>query len=466
MPNARLVQNLSVRLAVALAFADASIVVLALPQLLDRLHTSIDHVVWVIVAYNVALIAGCALMLLFGRRVPVNRTLVAGLALFGLASIGCGLADSLAALIPLRVLQGLGGALVLCASLPMFAAAARPGESPLYGWSAAAAIGAAVGPAAGGVLTQLFSWRSIFFAQAPVAAVAVGAVLFAASRASAEPAPAPEPAEAQLAPPRERLSANASLTLLAAGLIGALFLVVIEMINGWLLSPIGAAAVVLTIPLATTVAERAVRGFPAEALGAVGALLVAGGLFLLSELSHEELGLVVLALALCGTGLGLGFPGLTTIALRGGGPAVARAAVTVASRDAGLVLGLLVLTPIFVNQLDTAPNKATSEATGVVLFAPLPLTVKEQLGQKLTAAVNRAPQSRPPDFTPAFRQVSAGAPPQERAALVQLKRQLDAIVQRAVTSAFKRPFQIAALFAVCVLPLLGLGIALTRRRPG
>ncbi len=296
MRNARLVQNLSVRLAVALAFADASIVVLALPQLLDRLHTSIDHVVWVIVAYNVALIAACAVMLVLGRRVQVNRLLVAGLALFGLASIGCGLADSLASLIPLRVLQGLGGALVLCASLPMFAAAARPGDSPLYGWSAAAAIGAAVGPAAGGVLTQLFSWRSIFLAQAPVAAVAVAAVLVAGSHASAEPLRARDSAAEPAVPPRERLTANAALTLLAAGLIGALFLVVIEMINGWLLSPIGAAAVVLTIPLATAVAERAVRGFPAEALGAAGALLVAGGLVLLSELTHKQLGLVVLAL--------------------------------------------------------------------------------------------------------------------------------------------------------------------------
>ncbi|HWE33557.1 MAG TPA: MFS transporter [Solirubrobacteraceae bacterium] len=463
MRNARLVQNLSVRLAVALAFADASIVVLALPQLLDRLHTSIDHVVWVIVAYNVALIAGCAVMLLIGRRVPANRSLVAGLVLFGLSSIGCGLAGSLAVLIPFRVLQGLGGALVLCASLPMFAAAARPGDSPLYGWSAAAAIGAAVGPAAGGVLTQLFSWRSIFFAQAPVAAVAVGAVLVATSHASAETVPASD-AEPRV-PGGERLAANAALTLLAAGLIGALFLIVIEMINGWLLSPIAAAAVVLTIPLATTVAERAVRGFPPEVLGAVGALLVAGGLFLLSELTHEQLGLVVLALALCGTGLGLGFPGLTTLALRGGGAAIARAAFTVGARDAGLVLGLLVLTPIFVNRLDTAPNQATGAATGVVLFAPLPLAVKAELGQKLTAVVTRAPQSRPPDFTPVFRRISAQVPPQQRPALARLKRQLDAIVQRAVTSAFKRPFQIAALFAVCVLPLLGLGIALTRRRP-
>ena len=60
--------------------------------------------------------------------------------------------------------------------------------------------------------------------------------------------------------------------------------------------------------------------------------------------------------------------------------------------------------------------------------------------------------------------MSAGAPPQERAALVQLKRRLDAIVQRAVTTAFKRPFQIAALFAMLVLPLLGLGLGLSRRR--
>ena len=63
--SSRLWQNLWVRLAVALAFADASIVVLALPQIVDRLHTSISHSVWVIVAYNLALIVG-AVAVIFG----------------------------------------------------------------------------------------------------------------------------------------------------------------------------------------------------------------------------------------------------------------------------------------------------------------------------------------------------------------------------------------------------------------
>ena len=142
-------------------------------------------------------------MLALGRRVPVNRLLVAGLALFGLASIGCGLADSLAALIPLRVLQGLGGALVLCASLPMFAAAARPGDSPLYGWSAAAAIGAAVGPAAGGALTQLFTLALDLLRAGASRRRGGGGVVFATSRASAEPMAA---SESHVADSRRRAS--------------------------------------------------------------------------------------------------------------------------------------------------------------------------------------------------------------------------------------------------------------------
>src|SRR5437588_5068792 len=125
----RLWQNLWVRLAVALAFADASIVVLALPQIVDHLHTSISHVVWVIVAYNLALIAGSAAILPFAARLASRSALIAGLILFGLASIGCGAAGRLSVLVPLRCVQGVGGALVLCASLPLFARAARPGES-------------------------------------------------------------------------------------------------------------------------------------------------------------------------------------------------------------------------------------------------------------------------------------------------------------------------------------------------
>src|SRR5689334_12048408 len=109
-----------VRLAVALAFADASIVVLALPQIVIRLHPSIASSVWVIVAYNLALIAGSVAVVVSPRRPESRRALVAGLILFGVASLGCGAAGSLGTLVPLRCLQGLGGALVLSASLPLF----------------------------------------------------------------------------------------------------------------------------------------------------------------------------------------------------------------------------------------------------------------------------------------------------------------------------------------------------------
>src|SRR5881275_1131139 len=105
MPNPRLWQNLWVRLAVALAFADASIVVLALPQIVDHLHTSISHVVWVIVAYNLALIAGSIVAVPFARSLASRGVLVAGLLLFGVASIGCGAANSLGVLIPMRCVQ-------------------------------------------------------------------------------------------------------------------------------------------------------------------------------------------------------------------------------------------------------------------------------------------------------------------------------------------------------------------------
>ncbi len=452
MPERRTWQNLWVRLAIVLAFADASIVVLALPQLVDRLHTSISDVVWVIVGYNLALIAGSLAILPFARRLNSTRVLVAGLILFGLSSLGCGAANSLSTLIPLRCVQGVGGALILSASLGLFAGAARPGDSPAYGWSAAAAIGAAVGPSAGGILTELFSWRAIFFAQAPVAAVAAVAVLAARPRPLREFPPEPRPERERLDP----WTANAALALLSAGLIGALFLVVIELINAWLVSPIGAAAVVATIPIATALAERLVRGWAPIVLGAAGAVLVALGLVVLALLTHRQLGLVILALALCGAGLGLGFPGLTTAALRGGGSPAARAAKTIAARDAGLVLGLLLLTPVFVNQLDAVPAKATREAAGPVLFAQLPIATKFQLASRLESTVSSAPQSRPPDLTPAFAPVAAGAGASERVHLAQLQSQLEAIIQHAVTRAFRRPFLYAALLALLVLPLLAI----------
>ena len=449
--SGRLWQNLWVRVAVALAFADASIVVIALPQIVDRLHTSISHSTWVIMAYNLALIAASLAILPFASRLAWRPVLVGGLALFAAASLGCGAASSLSALIPLRCVQGAGGALVLCASLPLFWHSARPGDSPLYGWSAAAAIGVALGPAAGGVLTQVFDWRSIFIAQAPIAVIAAVAVL--AARApkevgGADPSIAPQPST--LGP----LSANLALTVLSAALIGALFLVVVELINAWLLTPIVAAAIVSTVPVATALAERAVRGRSPTMLAGAGAILLAIGLAGLALASYRELGVVIIALALCGGGLGLAYPGLTTAALQSGGVVAARAAKTVAARDAGIVLGLLLLTPVFVSDLNSAPAKATAPVIEALGSSGLPLSLEFQLGGALQKAVASAPESSPPDITPAFAQVAANANASDRARLALLEPRVQAIVRDAVTSPFKRALEYAAILALVVLPLL------------
>ncbi|HWE11610.1 MAG TPA: MFS transporter [Solirubrobacteraceae bacterium] len=454
--------RLSVLLAVMLAFADASIVVLALPQIVDRLHTSISHVAWVIVAYNLSLIAGAATVVPFAPRLPRQRTLVAGLAVFGLASLAAGSAGSLGVLIVARCAQGAGGALLLCSSLPLFETSRGTDQSPLAGWAAAAALGAAIGPAIGGLLTQLFDWRAIFFAQAPVAALAAWAVSAASgapSRRSARAQPADAtPADATPGEGRWNwAAASLALALVSAALIGALFLVTVLMIDVWLLTPLATAAVVSVVPAATVVAERAGRGRVSPLLTGAGAVTLAAGLAGLALVSHRQLGWVVVALALCGTGLGLTVPPLTAASLRSPGLLLRRAARTIAAHDAGLVLGLLILTPVFVNNLDAAPKRAIPPITTDVLAAPIPILLKLQIGAGLLAADKHASPGRLPDIAPAFDRAASSANGPTAARLVVLQQQVQDLIERAATRSFRQPLLYCALFALMAIPALVLG---------
>jgi hypothetical protein len=259
------------------------------------------------------------------------------------------------------------------------------------------------------------------------------------------------------------LIGNASLTMLSAGLIAALFLSVLLLINAWRLTPIEAAAVVTSIPLAAAVAARVARGRRPLRLAAVGATLVTLGLLTASLVTHRELFLVTAALVIVGAGLGSALPSLTTVALSGVGPPAARAAKTVAARDGGILLGLLILTPVFVNQLHRAPAQAKSAAAIAVFAAPISVRLEVGLVPGLEAAYRHAPQGQLPNFGPAFARASVHATRRERAALVGLRRQLGAIVEHAVTSAFKLPLRYGAIFAIAVLPLLGLQLLSDRR---
>src|SRR5262245_23737664 len=103
--------------AVGIAFADSSIVVLALPDLYARFHTSIEGVSCVVTSYNAAVAVVALALFLFVHKVRAVVVFTAGLVLFMAASIACSFATSLTFLVTARSLQGAGAALLLAGSL-------------------------------------------------------------------------------------------------------------------------------------------------------------------------------------------------------------------------------------------------------------------------------------------------------------------------------------------------------------
>jgi MFS family permease len=468
------VRRSALALPVALAFADASIVLLALPEIVARLGTSISSVVWVLVVYNLALIAGSLAIRFAPTRFPVEPLLVVGLLVFGAASLAAGMVSTITGLLIARGVQGVGGAMLLCASLPPMARAAGIGDaSPLRTWSAAAATGAALGPAAGGLLTQLFDWRAIFIAQAPVAGVAAIAVAVLALTETRHPAfgdPVPRDprttgtvlAGSTLA----AIRANLALMLLSGGLIGALFLSTLLLINVWGLTPIAAAAVLLVLPVMTGVTGRYTGQLHPRIAAAVGSLAVAGGLVILATATNKAILLCLAALALSGAGLGVAFAALTEEALSTGPTMLARVANTIAARDLGLVVGLLVLTPIFVHQLATVQSQAKPALTRVIKGSGLSTPGQLALEIALRHAADSAPASELPDVHSAFADV-------ERfdlfgvlggSTLNDLEPKVESVIRGAATQAFRAPLRGAAAFALLALIVVIAALPQPRQR--
>ena len=175
---------------------------------------------------------------------------------------------------------------------------------------------------------------------------------------------------------------------------------------------------------------------------------------------------MVVALALCGAGLGFSFTTLTASAMGGRGSATVRAGRTVAARDAGLVVGLLVLTPIFVHDLDAAPKKALPQVASTLFASPLDNGTKLALGVRMLAIYNKTPGGQLPDLDPAFAATRQGASPQTRAALGPLQTSIEAEIERVVTHSFRRSLFFSAVFALLVLPVLAMVWVTERRRRG
>ena len=164
-PDRRLRRALAV--AVALVLADSSVVVLALPEIYRELDVSVTAVTWVLVAFNLVLALAALPAASAARRFGPGRVALAGLLCFGLASLICGLAGSIGLLLAARCAQAIGGAGAVCASLELLPSAVGSERRAATIWAASGALGAALGPGIGGLLTELISWQSIFFVQVP-----------------------------------------------------------------------------------------------------------------------------------------------------------------------------------------------------------------------------------------------------------------------------------------------------------
>ena len=438
---------------VGLVLADSSVVTLALPEMLREFETTVLGVSWVLTAFNLVL----ALAVLPATRLAVRRgaaeaaaVWAAGVVGFAAASLMCALAPTITVLIVARCVQAVAGACVIAGAIELLARSRGSHMKAASAWGAAGLAGLAVGPAAGGLLTELLSWQAIFVFQVPVIALAVAALRPPTSQAE------------RGGSGRLRLGPEFGLALVSAGLTGALFLLVVMLTEGWGHSPLEAALVVSAMPVATVVARWLTRGAgQSTAVIAAGAIALAGGLATLGLVPDAEPVWTLMPQALIGVGIALALPGLTGRALAGADPAGHRAAGTIAARHLGIVLGLLVLTPLFTANLTEQQEAAERSGTALILDARLSPQTKIALGAAVAEQIERA-DGRLPDLAPAF---DAVAPPEEaREEYDRLESRLATEVDKAATNAFSPVFLIAAgLALLAVVPVAMSGRAQGRR---
>jgi EmrB/QacA subfamily drug resistance transporter len=161
---------LVVSLGFFMTLLDLTIVNIAIPNMITKLHASLDDVLWVINAYALVL---AVLVITAGRLGDLigPRTLfIAGVAVFTAASVACGLSPSAGWLIGFRAVQGLGAAMLMPQTLTIITNTFPPERrGAAFGvWGAVAGVATIAGPTLGGLLVTAFDWRYIFFVNLPI----------------------------------------------------------------------------------------------------------------------------------------------------------------------------------------------------------------------------------------------------------------------------------------------------------
>jgi len=168
---------------------DATVLHVAVPALTEDLRPSSQDLLWIVDVYP---LVAASLLILFGTlgdRIGRRRVLLIGYALFGAASAAAACAPTPHVLIVARALLGVGGAMIMPATLSILRDVfpdRRERATAIGVWSAVAAVGAAVGPVLGGFLVEHFWWGSVFLVNIPLMAgmLPLGRLLLPESRGS------------------------------------------------------------------------------------------------------------------------------------------------------------------------------------------------------------------------------------------------------------------------------------------
>ncbi len=432
-----------------LALADTAIVALALPPILRELDTDVAGVAAVLGVYAVVLALALLPAERLGRAHGAGPVGLAGVALFGVGSLVCGLAGSIDLLLVARALQALGGAALL-----VTAHAALVGEGPEGAghrlWRLAALLGTAAGPAIGGALTQAFGWRSIFLLQAPAALAALPACLSL---------PRSGPIAVQRARPRGRAVLFAALALVSGAIAAALFLTVLLLISGWGIEPLAAALVVSVMPLSALAATR-IPG-PAAQRAAAGAVLVAAGAAALAFLPNGTVAWTIPPQLAVGIGMGLALAALAGELLpdRDG----IESARLLTMRHAGIALALLILAPIAQHELDSTLEETRLRGAALILDARIDPQLKLEIAPRLSSSVETEDPRGGLDKV--FADARDDVPDDQLAAYDDLTQRADDLLVTSVDEGFRTAFLVAGGLALVAAGLLAVFALRSARAP-
>ncbi len=169
-----------VSIGIFIVFLDISIVNIVLPKMIASLDTDIYGIQWVVISYLISGAIGMNTVAWMGAAIGHRNTFIVGLLLFTISSALCGQAPNIEMMVLFRFLQGFGEGIVAPIGMTILFRLFRPEERGMAMgiFASACCLAPAIGPTVGGILTEHFNWRWVFYVNIPVGLMGIGLSLF------------------------------------------------------------------------------------------------------------------------------------------------------------------------------------------------------------------------------------------------------------------------------------------------